>query len=358
VGFSAAYRERMARMAEFIAALQDAGGHLPMIGDADDARMVRLGEPDADPYRSLLASCALLFGRGDFKHKAGALDVKTRMLFGADAPARWQALASAPAAPRMAFPQGGYYLLGADFDTPREVRLVADCGPLGYLAIAAHGHADALAFTLSLGGRPMLIDPGTYAYHTQKAWRDWFRGTSAHNTVRVDGADQSEIGGNFMWLRKANARLLRHRADAAALQVFEGEHDGYGRGPDPVRHQRTVTLDAAAKRIVVTDVLDGRGEHDVEVFWHFDDAVAVELAPGGARARGAAAHLALRCEAAGFEPCLLHGSESPIGGWLSRRFDEKTPTTTLVLRGRMRGHTTITTNLDYGMTADPTPLKE
>ena len=113
------------------------------------------------------------------------------------------------------------------------------CWPMplrwAYLSIAAHGHADALAFTLSLGGEEFLIDPGTYAYHTQKLWRDYFRGTYAHNTVRVDEVDQSEIGGNFMWMRKARATLLRHEAQGSQ-QSWAASHDGYRRLPDPVTH--------------------------------------------------------------------------------------------------------------------------
>lgn len=55
------------------------------------------------------------------------------------------------------FTRAGYYILGEQFETPEEVRIAADAGALGYLSIAAHGHADALAFTLTLGGRPFLV---------------------------------------------------------------------------------------------------------------------------------------------------------------------------------------------------------
>ena len=115
----------------------------------------------------------MLFKRGDFKLKARALDDRTRWLLGAAADAEFAALdAEKTRLPlRQAFPEGGYFVLGCDFDTPSEIRLVADAGPLGYRSIAAHGHADALSFTLSVGGREFLIDPGTYAYHTQQAWR-------------------------------------------------------------------------------------------------------------------------------------------------------------------------------------------
>src|SRR5206468_10946385 len=58
----------------FLASIMDAGGNVPMIGDADDGFAVRL-DPRKDfcRYRSLLATGALLFGGGDFKAKARAL---------------------------------------------------------------------------------------------------------------------------------------------------------------------------------------------------------------------------------------------------------------------------------------------
>src|SRR5205085_1921946 len=136
--------------------------------------------------------------------KSGMLDDKSRWLLGDAGAKKFQELKPAGAVnvPRR-FPEGGYYIMGCDFETEREIRIVVDAGPLGYGSIAAHGHADALAFTLSLGGLEFLIDPGTYAYHTKKQWRDYFRGTGAHNTVRVDVQDQSVAGGNFLWLEHA-----------------------------------------------------------------------------------------------------------------------------------------------------------
>ncbi|AXA91839.1 alginate lyase family protein [Massilia sp. YMA4] len=344
-GFSEAYLERLERLAEFVAALMDAGGNVPMTGDADDAQMVRLSyERDWSPYRSLLASCALLFDRGDFKRKAGRLDDKNRWLFGADGAARWDALAAATEEkPVMAFPQGGYYLMGSNFGTEREVRVVVDCAPLGYLSIAAHGHADALSFTLSAAGEELLTDPGTYAYHTQKAWRDYFRSTAAHNTVQVDGQDQSEIGGNFMWLRKANAKPLAHVPEGT-VQVFEGEQDGYRRLGDPVLHRRKIDFDPARNVLVVLDTLECRGTHDVALHWHFAETCRVESRAQALFALGRRSRLDMRCSF-GDGPELLRSSEAPLGGWISRRFDEKEGITTAVWRGRISGTTQIETTI-------------
>src|SRR5205807_109662 len=195
------------------------GGNVPMIGDADDGAVTRLAQsPDFSTYRSLFASGAILFGSGELKAKAGKLDDKTRWLFGSRAGELFRLVEEprARAPLRRAFPDGGYYILGCDFETPEEIRLVADAGPLGYRSIAAHGHADALAFTLSLGGLEFLIDPGTYAYHGGGEWRAYFRGTAAHNTLRIDGVDQSQAGGDFMWVKQARARCDRWESSDAA----------------------------------------------------------------------------------------------------------------------------------------------
>ena len=53
--------------------------------------------------------------------------------------------------------------------------LTFDHGPVGYLSIAAHGHADTLAVWLSIGDQPVFVDAGTYLYHSSRALRDAFR---------------------------------------------------------------------------------------------------------------------------------------------------------------------------------------
>ena len=345
--FSREYVLRIEAMLVHLASIIDAGGHVPMFGDADDGYAVRL-DPRAGfcRYRSLLATGALLFNRGDFKAKAGKLDDKTRWLLGAGADARFDALdtSNAKLPIRREFPDGGYYILGCDFEMPDEIRLIADAGPLGYREIAAHGHADALSFTLSLGGTEFLVDPGTFAYHTETEWRAYFRGTSAHNTLRIDGQDQSQPGGNFMWLRKAKAACTRWEAGPDADR-FEGWHDGYTALDDPVVHRRRIELLKPARLIVIEDVLEMRGAHDVELFLHCHEDCTVTAILGGVRlARGDRA-IEIRFPEGGTLD-LLRGSLAPIGGWVSRRFDVKVPSATLAWRARLTGNVRLRTEID------------
>jgi len=248
---------------------------------------------------------------------------------------------------RREFREGGYYILGSEFETPRELRVIADAGPLGYLAIAAHGHADALAFTLSVGGREILIDPGTYAYHTQKKWRDYFRGTAAHNTVTVDGENQSEIGGNFLWLRKATAHCEVWEM-GTEQDRFVGSHDGYSRLVDPVVHRRAIVLEKASRRIIVTDTLDCAGQHRAECRWHFSELCEIWLEDKVLHAKNGESVVRLRLT----DPMLnfeIHsGEEDPPCGWVSRSFDVKIPTVTAVVSFGVQGRTTLVTEIVCG----------
>ena len=320
------------RMLEFIAALMDCAGNVPAWGDSDDAVMIRF-DPDrkASVFRSLLATGAVLFERAEFAAKAVNFDDKSRWMLGDQAQHRFQTLVpnAHDVTPRREFACGGYFILGEQFESPEEVRIVADAGPLGYLAIAAHGHADALALTLSAGGKEMLVDSGTYAYHTDRPWRDYFRGTSAHNTVRVDGVDQSVAAGNFLWLRHARAVSERFES-SRELDQFVGSHDGYRRLGDPVLHRREILYRKGVAELEVVDRLTCAGRHAVEVFWHFAPECSAVIDSGAATVTNDATRMRITWSP-GLSAGLRRGESAPPLGWVSRRFDVREPTWVLVL---------------------------
>lgn len=348
--FSGQFWARIEAMLEFIASVMDAGGNVPMIGDADDGFVIRLSrEADWCPFRSLLATGAVLYRRGDFRAKAGQLDEQSLWLLGESARAGFRELIpdAAGLPVRRAFPETGYYILGDRFESETEIRAVADAGPLGYLSIAAHGHADALAMTLSVGGKEFLVDPGTYAYNTERKWRDYFRGTGAHNTVRVDGQDQSEIGGDFMWLRKARVLCERWTSGEDGDELV-ASHDGYTRLADPLRHRRTIRFDRVRRRFVVADEIECRGEHGIEICWHFAEQCAVHMSEGKAIAERDDRRVVLGLTSGAATLSLHRGDESRPCGWVSRRFGVKTPATTAIWSARARGALRLVTLIEIG----------
>jgi hypothetical protein len=209
--FGAATQSRFPQAEGFLDAVTDAAGNMPRIGDDDEGRV------------SLFPS---------FPRRRESIDEQRGGGVTFDH-----------------FPNGGY-------TTVREgpMLLVFDHGPLGYLSIAAHGHADALSIWLHVDGAPLLVDAGTYRYHGAGPVRDTFRGTAAHNTLTVAGADQSEIAGPFNWSRKANCRVL---SVSDAPWAVEAEHDGYVKRFG-CRHRRRIES-AGPLGFSVIDTLVGAG---------------------------------------------------------------------------------------------------
>ena len=346
--FSATYWQRIEKMIEFIGSIMDVNGHIPMIGDADDGYVVALS-PEADfcNYRSLLATGAVRFNRQDFRLKARDLDHKTCWIMGKKAVEKFAALNTEPIHLPIsrAFKDGGYYILGRDFEKEDEVRCIVHCGPLGYLSIAAHGHAGALALYLTIAGREILIDPGTYLYHGPSKWRQYFRGTAAHCTLAVDDLDQSVSGGKFMWTKHANAQCETW-ATSTTEDHFVGYHDGYLRFSDPVLHKREVLFDKSTDRITITDRIQCEGPHAIDRFWHFSEECTVDLKNNSLYIENDGIKVELHTPDENSTVQLKKGCNELPSGWISRSFDQKKPSITAVASDTINGTTNLSTIID------------
>jgi uncharacterized heparinase superfamily protein len=106
-----------------------------------------------------------------------------------------------------------------------------------------------------------LVNSGTSVYGNSKE-RQRQRGTAAHNTVRLDSADSSEVWAGFRVARRARVRDVS--CDGVSLS---GVHDGYTRLPGMPLHHRKWT--AIAEGVEVVDEVTGKREHAVELFFHF-----------------------------------------------------------------------------------------
>jgi hypothetical protein len=315
--FSRAYWTSLQRALRFLRSVRDVAGNVPMVGDADDGIVFRLDEPGGDRACQLLALGDAVLRRIEPCH------LGVRWLLHA-LPGRRPDADPHESDTGWAFPDGGYLLFGAHFGEAEEIKGMVDCGPLGYLGIAAHGHADALALTLSVGGEACLVDPGTYSYWQDRKWRDYFRGTSAHNTVRIDGLDQSVSGGRFMWLKKARASIERMPQSPHEFE-FRGSHDGYARLADPVRHLRSVRFDGTTSTLVVRDEIAARKQHAVELFWHFAPGLDTRLNSAGLHVRGRRFALQMHVQGADLKLELVRGNENPPLGWYSDSYESLQP---------------------------------
>lgn len=56
-----------------------------------------------------------------------------------------------------------------------------------------HSHNDKLSIELFVKGKYLTRDPGTYLYTPIPSWRNEFRCTAAHNTLRIEGLEQQRF---------------------------------------------------------------------------------------------------------------------------------------------------------------------
>jgi hypothetical protein len=203
-------------------------------------------------------------------------------------------------------------------------RITMDVGPLGYLSIAAHGHADALAVTVADNGHDLVGDPGTGSYYAEPAWRTAFRGTRMHPTASVDDLDQSVPGGPFLWVRHAVTRV---RSVDLVRGIVEAEHDGYLRLPEPVTHRRWLVAPPDWPATVVVDMFSGAAAHRLRTAWPLHPDLS-------ARSAGSVHHIdragapVLAIATAATAPAVgyaVYSDEEQRLGWWSHRFESRTP---------------------------------
>jgi hypothetical protein len=248
------------RMAEFLASVVGPDDSLPFLGDDDGGRFFFPFGERRRFARATLTTCSLLFGER-YLSGCGEEDRLEQAVW-------WLSRAKLRSEPKTtyarasrAFPDTGLICL-----RDNDLRLLFDAGPFGPWS-GGHSHSDTLGFVLQIGDTELLIDPGTYTYVGDREWRDRFRGSAAHNTIRVDYRDQALPQGPFRWADKPVTQLI-HWESTDRQDVAEGRCEYGG-----IVHRRRVTLSKPDWIVRVEDHLEGHGEHDVEQFWHLGDGM-------------------------------------------------------------------------------------
>jgi hypothetical protein len=250
-------------------------GPLPSLGDDDGGRVFdgrrNRGEHLTDP----LGTGAVLFDRADFKAAASDLCEETVWLLGIEGARRFEKL-SLPerGADSFALKQSGIYVMSSSKPTTQQLVISTRPQEAGRIG---HSHADAMSVQLSVNRQPILIDTGTYGYVDAGEERDRFRGTGSHNTLQVDGVSQAEPAGPFGWHSTPNVNLQRW-ISSTSFDFFSGSHDGYGQ--HGVRHCRSIFF-LKPHFWFIRDVVEGDGEHQLDLSWHFAPGTLSPI-PGGA----------------------------------------------------------------------------
>lgn len=257
--FSDELQRRVGRAGDLVYQLQtEASGRVPNYGHNDGALVLPLNNCDYQDFRPVAQATYYLIHQAR-AYAAGAWDEDLLWLFGP------QALAAPQAAPPRADLRaecGGYYTLRS---------------PAGFVFTRAASYtdrpaqADMLHVDLWWRGENIAVDAGTFSYNAPAPWNHELARTAYHNTVMVDGCDQMERAGKFLWLPWLHGCMKTYKHSAGGHLIYwQGEHDGYGRLQAPVTHRRAV-LRAGDECWLVADHLNSQSDHDYRLHWLFAD---------------------------------------------------------------------------------------
>lgn len=183
-----------------------------------------------------------------------------------------------PAHRTRAFTESGYYIQRSGWGDRGEAYaderyLIFDCGPLGE---GNHGHLDLLSFEMAAYGRSLIVDPGRFTYHEPPPgegtnWRALFRGTSYHNTILVDGLNQTRYE---FYKRKFKIRAPAPEFSLEGYAVQDGFEYLHGRAIsreyDAIHDRKIVFL--PPDYWIIIDVLTAREPHRYDLLFHLSDS--------------------------------------------------------------------------------------
>jgi hypothetical protein len=285
-------RSSIDAMLSFVADYTRPDGLAPQIGDADDGRLLPLGDYGAADQRSHLH----LFRQADRPYR--------------------------PAMRSAAYPQGGFYFMRAG-DLYAAIR----CGDVGIYGRGCHAHNDLLAFELSCGETSLVVDPGSYLYTADPKGRNWFRSTGAHSTLQIDGAEQNGVREDrlFAMVDRTNAEVLEWEPGVERT-ILRGRHHGFAALAAPATHTRTLCLDGRRRSLEIIDEVESPAPH--ELTWRLPLSPC-EVVSSQGLLTASFGKTTLRVHAPGL-------SATVAEGWLSPSYGVRIPAPVVRLHGHSK----------------------
>ena len=334
--------DTIAKMAQFLSDLSPGEQSInpPQIGDADDGVAIAFCDSSTSTfYDDLVQAVADMTGQK--KRIVSSYKAACYRSRGRDVRVERPEDKGETAYPAH-FPDGGYAVLGE-----KDFHLVFDAGSLGYPEIAAHGHADALSVCLAVDSQWWLVDPGTYAYHASKEWRDYFRGTRAHNTLQVNNIDQSISGGAFLWLKHASTSLGEVGIEKnGEVHYCSGKIQNYQGAPGVVI-ERSVAMNSGTRTVTLSDRVSCESKTRVSLQFHFAPDVEVKLEEDN-RCRSwrpGADHTMEIIFPESLSLSTYRGDEDEMLGWYSPALGSKQACNTVVAEGYIQMPTSLVTQI-------------
>jgi Heparinase II/III-like protein/Heparinase II/III N-terminus len=165
----------------------------------------------------------------------------------------------------------GYSFIKSE-NQAQELLLLVDHGYFGFGDIAGHGHADSAAIWMWVNQEPVLVESGTYSYHSRSDLRDALRSSMMHNTISINGASTSTPDGPFLWLRSKRAAARLASIDGKHVEI-EVDIPKSPAVPSGATHWRTLEL--SGLRLKVTERVQAQDSFELASHLIVDQGYAV-----------------------------------------------------------------------------------
>ncbi|MBA7653058.1 hypothetical protein ES703_60899 [subsurface metagenome] len=273
--FGKEYIAKLYKMFGFVLYALKPNVRMPQIGDNDSGRFFIFGNREILDMGYLLTLGAVFFKEPKFKVEEFGFCKEASWAFGEYGYKVWQGLEKncLENIGSKAFADTGWYIMRNNKDY-----MIVSCGPNGQSGNGGHAHNDKLSFELSVGGKDILVDPGTYIYTPIPYWRNKFRSTLFHNTVVVDGVEQNRFNDKSLFFLENDAKCkINLWKTTERYDFLDAEHYGYKRLKNSVIHRRQIYYDKNKDYWIVRDLLTGKGEHKFDWCFHIAKNVIFDI---------------------------------------------------------------------------------
>ena len=311
-------RERLILIADFLDGIRHTDGQIPLFGDSAFG-IAR------DPADVLAASESLLCAPGRWH---GVKPADYCALLASPEPSN-SSQVDLPRVPINSLPATGYAKLqGAQLGD----QLILDTKPMGPSHLPAHGHCSLFSYELSLADKRVIVDSGVEEYEAGP-WRDFWRSTRAHNTLTVDGAEQTEVWASFRAGGRVELQDCRFAENDCGV-IFVGRHGGFATQVTRTPHRRII-LGLNEGIWVVLDQVFGHGSHRLDSYVHFHPQawcrISGDTVEFGRDELRACIYPIKNAPATPVLMSLVKGSTNPIQGWYAPEFGKREPNHVLCL---------------------------
>ncbi len=254
------YQKKLKEMFEFLVYGLKPDGTIPQVGDNDSGRFIMSCKRPVLEHKYLLSAASIYYNDSKFKLPYVDFDEEAFWIFGYRGKKIFDGLPKrVKRSQSKAFKDAGWYIM-----RDNNNYCFISCGPNGQKGKGGHAHNDKLSFELMLGGRNIIVDPGTYIYSSYPEERNKFRSTEYHNTVKFAEHEQNKMPETNMF--GLPDRVSINCADLIETDrciTFTGgiEYEG-------ITHHRTIELDKKNESLKIMDGLSSSDICEVKLIFH------------------------------------------------------------------------------------------